>query len=168
MTKHFKGIANRPQTPIIKFKDSHIAEVLQKLNNNWDFMVPMLRKDIRENKDVDISYFMLEENWDTSTDPRKSFYQTTGGGGDFDKAKTYLKVETIFALVRSYESNKSKWDFDITELKELSEVIESAVKEKGITPRQCWESIMVSEGSFGIDQIIDYLLTGQEISSCNA
>ena len=51
-------------------------------------MVPALRKDINQNPVLDIFTFASEENWDTSTDPRKTFYQMTGGGGDFDKVKT--------------------------------------------------------------------------------
>ena len=165
MTKGSKGFANRPQTQTIKFKDSPIAKVLQKLNNSWDYMVPAIRKDIRENGDLNPLTFVMEGNWDKSVDPRKSFHKITGGGGDFDKVKTVLKFETIFALVRSYESNKSKWNYDIAELKELSEGIASVLKQSGVTHRQYWESLMISDKSFVIDQIIDYLLTGEEVNA---
>ena len=167
MTRKFKGFANLPKSHLIKFKDSPLAEVLQKLNNNWDYMVPALRKDIEQNPDLDIFTFTSKEHWDTSTDPRQSFYQITGGGGDFDKAKTYLKVETIFALVRSYEKNKSKMNFDIIELNELSSVIKSLAKKTGITHRQCWDALILSDKSFYIDHIIDYLLTGEEVNACS-
>ena len=86
----------------------------------------------------------------------------TNGGGDFDKVKNYLKVETVFALMRAYERSKKVMGFEVEELNALAEIVSAAGKQNGMTPREFWDAIMLSEESFGIDQIIDYLLEGEE------
>ena len=162
MTKNFKDFAVRPQAQVVSFSNSPLASNFLMFNENWDYMVAALRKDFKDNGDLDALTFVYKENWDKSVDPRQSFYQMTNGGGDFDKVKDYLKVETVFALMRAYERSKKVMGFEVEELNALAEIVSAAGKQNGMTPREFWDAIMLSEESFGIDQIIDYLLEGEE------
>ena len=162
--KNFKGFAARPQTPVVRFRNSPLAATFLMLNENWDYIVPAFRKDFDHSGEVDTFTFTSKENWDRSVDPRKSFYQMTNGGGDFDKVKTYLKVQFVSGLVRSYERNKHSMGYEVVELNELVEAVKAACAQSGLKPEECWEAVMLSEEGFGVDQIIDYLLEGEEVT----
>jgi len=164
MAKPFRGFSNRPQPPVVNFKDSPFAAHLLMLNNNWDNMVLSFSESIEKNREFNPFDLLSIESCAESIDPRSSFYQITGGRGDFDKLKTVLKVETVFALMRSYESNKKAMGFEIAQLNKVSEIVNTVVRLKGVTPRQFWDMVIHAEGDFGIDQIIDYLLKGEEVS----
>ena len=164
MAKPFRGFSNRPQTHVVNFKDSPFAAHLLMLNNNWDNMALSFSESVEQNKEFNPFDLLSMKSCAESIDLRSSFYQITGGRGDLDKLKTVLKVETIFALMRSYESNKKAMGFEIAQLNKVSEIVNTVVRLKGVTPRQFWDMVIHAEGDFGIDQIIDYLLKGEEVS----
>ena len=164
MAKPFRGFSNRPQTHVVNFKDSPFAAHLLMLNNNWDNMALSFSESVEQNKEFNPFDLLSMKSCAESIDLRSSFYQITGGRGDLDKLKTVLKVETIFALMRSYESNKKAMGFEISQLNKVSEIVNTVVRLKGVTPRQFWDMVIHAEGDFGIDQIIDYLLKGEEVS----